>query len=214
MIRPKISSRCKHVVIDIDTQSRFFPDNGKAGFHDNGSVLANIRRVIAWTRLKRIFVVSTIQISSNNSCSCDFREGGNNGIRKIGCTLRNRRTLFDATDCTDLPLEIFDRYDQLIFCKRCIDPFEEPRIDRMLTELEVDEFILIGSLAEGAIKATALGLLARGKNVRILVDAVRSDNKGVGRKALRQVWAKGAKLIDTRKLLGFSALRLATVRPY
>jgi nicotinamidase-related amidase len=214
MIRPKISSRCKYVVVDIDTQRHFFPDNSKTRFRENGNVLANIRRVIAWTRLKRIYVVSTIQISSNNACSCDFREGGNNGIRKIGCTLRNRRAVFDATDCTDLPLEILDRYDQLIFCKRCIDPFEEPRIDRMLTELEVDEFILIGSLAEGAIKATALGLLARGKNVRILVDAVRSYNKAAAKRALRQVWAKGAKLTDTRKLPGFSSLRLAAVRPW
>jgi len=70
-------------------------------------------------------------------------------------------------------------YDQVIFCKRCIDPFEEPRVDRMLTELEADEFILIGSLLEGAIKATALGLLARRKNVRVLVDAAGSNNKRI-----------------------------------
>ena len=47
----------------------------------------------------------------------------------------------------------------------------------MLTELEADEFILIGSLVEGAIKATALALLARRKNVRVLVDATGASNK-------------------------------------
>jgi nicotinamidase-related amidase len=79
----------------------------------------------------------------------------------------------------------------------------------MLTELEADEFILIGSLVEGAIKATALGLLARGKKVRVLVDAVRSGNKRAANLALRHIWAKGGKLADTQALLGSSVLRLA-----
>jgi nicotinamidase-related amidase len=137
--------------------------------YNSETVLANIRRVIAWTRIEHICVVSTKQVPV---CYCDFQKGNVNGLEKIGWTLRKRLTQFDATDCTDLPNEIFERYDQVIFCKRSIDPFEEPRVDRMLTKLEADEFILIGSLVEGAIKATAPGLLARRKNVSILEDAV------------------------------------------
>ena len=72
----------------------------------------------------------------------------------------------------------------------------------MLTELEADEFILIGSLVEGAIKAAALGLLARQKNVRVLVDATYSDNKRASNLALRYMRAKGAKLLDTQTFLG------------
>ena len=79
----------------------------------------------------------------------------------------------------------------------------------MLTELEADEFILIGSLLEGAIKATALGLLAREKNVRVLVDATSSGDKREAKLALRHMRAKGAKLTDTRTLLGSYVLRLA-----
>ena len=78
----------------------------------------------------------------------------------------------------------------------------------MLTELEADELILIGSLVESAIKATALGLLVRHKNVRILVDATCSGNKRAAKLALRHMRAKGAKLIDTQTLLGSSTLHL------
>ena len=211
MIRQINYSRQKCVVIDIDTQRCFFLDSGKARVHNSESVLANIRRVIAWTRLKHICVVSTKQVPA---CCCDFQRGNTNSLEKIGWTLRNRRTQFDATDCTDLPNEILERYDQVIFCKRCIDPFEEPRVDRMLTELEADEFILIGSLAEGAIKATALGLLARRKNVSVLVDAVGSSNKRKAKLALRNMLAKGAKLTDTQTLLRSSALPLVRKQPY
>ncbi len=93
--------------------------------------------------------------------------------------------------------------------KRSFDPFEEPRADRMFTELEVDEFILIGALVEGAIKATALGLLARWKKVTILQDATGSLNVSAGKLALRHMWTKGAKLTDTKKFLGTSAPHMA-----
>jgi nicotinamidase-related amidase len=161
---------------------------------------------MAWTRLKHIYVVSTKQVPV---CYFDFRGDGANALGKIGYTLRNRRIYFDATDCTDLPVEILEQYDQVILCKRCVDPFEEPRADRILTELEADEFILIGSLIESAIKATALGLLARRKNVRVLVDAAYSGNKAAAKFALKQIRARGAKLLDTQTLLGSSALQSA-----
>ena len=211
MIRPINYSRQKCVVVDIDTQRCFFSNSGKARVHNSETVLANIRRVIAWTRLKHIYVVSTKQVPV---CCCDFQRGNTNGLEKIGWTLRNRRTQYDATDCTDLPNEIVERYDQVIFCKRCIDPFEEPRVDRMLTELEADEFILIGSLVEGAIKATALGLLARRKNVRVLVDAIGTCNAKAEKRALRNMRAKGAKLSDTETLMNSSAVRLLRKQSY
>ena len=205
MIRWTISPRQKRVVVDIDTQTCFFPDNGKAHINENGTVLDNIRRVITWTRSKHIYVVSTVQIPANNACCSNFRGSDINGLEKIDFILHKRRTHFDAINSTDLPIGILEQYDQALFCKRCVDPFAEPRADRMLTELEADEFILIGSLAEGAIKATALGLLARGKKVKVLVDAVLSGKKRAASLALRCIRARGGKLIETQKLLGSSA---------
>ena len=57
-----------------------------------------------------------------------------------------------------VPGEVVDQYDQVIFHKRCYDPFAEPRVDRILTELEATEFILVGAPVQGAVRATALGL--------------------------------------------------------
>ena len=212
MIRPIILLRQKRIVIDIDTQRHFFMDNSKTRIFDKKTVLANIRRVIAWTRLKNIRIISTVQIPAIDACYCNFGGDHTNGLEKIGFTLRNRRIQFDAADCTDLPINILARYDQVIFCKRCIDSFKEPRVDRMLTEFKADEFILIGSLVEGAIKATALGLLARRKSVRVLVDAAGSVDKDAAEIAFRQMLAKGAKLTYTHTLFGSSALRLVRER--
>lgn len=201
MIMPITTLRQRCVIIDVDTQRDFFRDSGLACVYDHKSVLTNIRKVMTWGRLRNIPVISTVP---TYDISHPFRHSylaETDGQEKLSYTLRNKRISFDAMDCTDLPLGILDSYDQVILHKRCFDPFEEPRADRMFTELQAYECILIGAVMEDAVKATVLGLLARQKNVTILVDAIGLWNKSEARVALRYMWAKGAKLIDTKHLL-------------
>ncbi len=212
MIKPVITLRPERILIDIDTQKDFFLADGMARIRNHRRVLANIRRIVAWARIKNIPMISTVQVYYNgDGFKHVYCVAGTEGQKKIRYTFRNKRTSFPATDCTDLPSEILKQYDQIILHKRCFDPFEEPRADRMLTELRADEFILIGASAEYAVKATALGLLARRKNVTVLVDATGSHNKAKGDIAFRQIWAKGAKLLDTKRLVGLSSLRQVRV---
>ena len=96
----------------------------------------------------------------------------------------------------------------MILHKRCVDPFNEPRIDRLLSEVKAAEFILIGATTEGAVKATALGLLQRHRNVTIVVDAIGTHDNQEAKLALRKMEAKGAKLVETRKIAGHSHLKL------
>ena len=99
------------------------------------------------------------------------------------------------------------RYQQVILHKRCTDPFDEPRIDRVLSEVCAAEFLLIGACAEGAVKAAALGLLQRDKKVSVVIDAVGYHDNHEAKMAFRKMEAKGAKLIETRRLAGISHLR-------
>jgi isochorismate hydrolase len=73
--------------------------------------------------------------------------------------------------------------------------------------LLANEFILIGAGTEDAVAATAVGLLQRGKKVRVVVDALGSHNRRKGKLALRKIKAKGARLIKTKDLAGTSHLR-------
>ncbi|MHC4394187.1 MAG: cysteine hydrolase family protein [Planctomycetota bacterium] len=214
MIMPLIKLQPKRIIIDIDTQKHFFSDRGVSCVQNYLSVLANIRRVVAWARLKDVRMVSTVQIYSDINSYRDFCFTGMEGQRKIRYTIRNKHTSLAATDSTDLPVGILDRYEQVILHKRCFDPFEEPRADRMLSELRADEFIVIGATIEEAVKATVLGLLARRKSVTLLVDATGSFDNSAAKRALRYIWAKGAKLTDTKTLLGSSCLRLVGMCGY
>ncbi len=209
MLRPLGSLRRRRVLVDIDTQRDFLLSDGAVCVRNHRRVLANIRRISAWARSKNICVISTTQVypNDNGSNRHNYCIDGTKGQKKIRYTLREKRTGFVADGSTDLPKNILRTYDQVIFAKRCLDPFNEPRVDRLLSELRADEFILIGATTEGSVKATALGLLQRGKRVTVVTDATGSRDKNQAQLALRQMQAKGAKLIETKSLAGSSHLK-------
>ena len=208
MIRPVVTLRRKRIIVDVDTQKDFLLAGGTACVRNHRRVLQNIRRVMAWARMKNIRVISTQQIYEVSDHGPDFCIGGTSGQEKIPYTIRDRHISFAADGCTDLPRDILKKYDQIILHKRCPNPFNEPRADRVLGELQANEFIIIGATAEEAIKQTALGLLIRRKHVTILTDAVGSHDRAIAEIALRKAEAKGAKLAETKNLLGTSCLRL------
>jgi nicotinamidase-related amidase len=201
-----------HLLMDIDTQRDFLFPTGRACVRNQAEVLANIRRVMAWARRENVSVISTAEVyPNNNGCSeIGYCLDGTDGQKKVPCTLLNGRASFPADNKNDLPSDVLLAYRQVILHKRCIDPFDEPRIERLLSEIEADEFILIGAGTEDAVRATAMGLLHRGKRVRIIVDALGSHNTREAKLALRKMEAKGAKLVKTRDIAGASHLRPVT----
>ncbi len=209
MILQTIRAKRKQILIDIDTQRDFLLATGKACIGNHRRVLAHIRRVMAWARSKNIPIISTAEVHPNNNGESqeDYCVDGTDGQKKIRYTLFNNRVSFAADGNTDLSRDMLRRYRQVILHKRCVDPFDEPRIDRLLSEVRANEFIIIGISLEGAVVAAALGLLQRGKQVTVVVDAVGSHNKKEAKLALRKMETKGAKLIETRRLAGVSHLR-------
>ncbi len=209
MILQLIRGRRKQVLIDIDTQKDFLLAEGKACIRNHRRILAHIRRVMAWARHNSIPVISTAEVypDNNGDSAMSYCIDGTEGQKKIPYTLIHNRISFAADGNTDLPRDMLRRYGQVILHKRCVDPFEEPRIDRLLSEVRASEFIIVGSSIEGAVKVTALGLLQRGKNVTVVIDAIGAHDKKEANLALRKMETKGAKLIETKKLAGISHLR-------
>ena len=209
MILQLVRSRRKQVIIDVDTQKDFLLADGKVCIRNHRRVLGHIRRVMAWARIKGVPIISLAEVHPNDNGDSEYTHciDGTKGQMKVAYTLVRNRVSFPADGHTDLPRNMLRQYAQIILHKRCVDPFEEPRIDRLLSEMRANEFLVIGSTAEGAVKAAALGLLQRGKNVTVITDAVGSHNKREAKLALRKVEAKGAKLIETKRIAGTSHLR-------
>jgi nicotinamidase-related amidase len=209
MIRP-IKLRRKRVLVDVDTQKDFLIACGTSCIKNHRRVLMNIRRVYAWARTKHIRVVST-SLCKPGKNGDNFCIAGTDGQKKVSYTLRNKRFIFEADNSTDLSRDLFTRFDQIILNKRCENPFDEPRVERLLTELKADEFVVIGALGEGAVASTVLGLLQRGKRVVVLTDAVGVLDRHAADVAFRKMKAKGAILSETKNIAGSSHLHTTGV---
>jgi nicotinamidase-related amidase len=209
MIRQLLKKRRKWILIDINTQRDFFLARGKACIRNHRKILTNVRRMMAWAKHNDVRVISMCEVYPNNNGvdEVDYCIDGTEGQKKIRYTLLSNRVSFPADSSTDFPADILRQYKQIVLHKRCLDPFDEPRIERLLSEVRADNFVLIGASVEGAVKATALGLLQRSKKVSVITDAVGLINKREAKLALRKIKAKGAKLIETKKLAGVSHLR-------
>jgi nicotinamidase-related amidase len=206
MIAPRYQP--KQVLIDIDTQRDLFVATGAASVYNHRKILANIHRVMAAARYNHIPTISTAQVYDPDCHSPGYCLAGTRGLKKLKYTVRDNCLCYPTSDSTDLPLDLLDRYNQVVFFKRFEDPFVEPRLDRMLTGLKADELYLIGATAEGSVKATAMGLLARGKKVTVLTDVVGTRNRPAAIRALREMRAKGAILSNATEIVGPSALKV------
>jgi len=205
-----IRAKRRQVLVDINTQRDFLLADGSACIRNHRRVLAHIRRMMAWARRRDLSIISTCEIYPDEEAhNGDPRYciDGTPGQRKISYTLMENRIVFPADGNTDLPRDMLRRYRQVVLHKRCLDPFDEPRIDRLLSEICAAEFVLIGACAETAVKAAALGLLQRNKRVAVIVDAVGYHDNREAKMAFRKMEAKGARLIETRRLAGMSHLR-------
>jgi nicotinamidase-related amidase len=215
MIRPALTLRRRRILVDVDIQQDMFLADGKVCVRNHRRVLANIRRVMAWARRQRIRQISLALLHdpSRYGSNGDFCVAGTEGVRKIHYTLRDRHADFGDDAGTDLPRQLLTDYNQVILYRHTEDPFEQPRIDRLFSETRATEFIVIGSLAEGAVRLLVLGLLVRKRAVTLITDALGNRDKAAAEVALRQMQAKGAKLIDSKNLLGTSHLRMVYACP-
>lgn len=205
MIRRLVTGRRRQVLVDVDTQRDFLLAGGKACIRNHRRVLSHIRRIMAWARIKHIPIISMSEVYPGDN-GATYCIDGTEGQKKVRYTVIHNHVSFPADDHADLPGGILKQYRQVILHKRCVDPFDEPRIERLLTEVNSSEFIVIGANTEGAVMATVLGLLQQGKKVCVVIDAVGSQNSKVAELALRKMKAKGARLAETRNIAGTTHL--------
>lgn len=203
-----LGRRVRRVLIDVDTQVDLICGNG----YDRSGLLRQVRRLMAWARVHNIPVISTTLSRrpgtlAEESGFCSQCIEGTPGQQKIHYTQLGSSICFSAENRMDLPSQLLKRYRQVIFEKRSVDPFEQPRADRMLTGAAFDQFIVFGLGTDSAVKATVLGLRQRSKKVLVVTDAIDNTQTKSAALATRQMEAKGAKMVSTADLTGNSRLR-------
>jgi len=193
------------VAIDLNTQ-RDFCEPGRAFPVANlDHLIPALRRVIAWVKRNQTPIVSSIEAHRE----CELSDSGNpihcvdgsDGQEKIDFTILANRKYIPSDNTLAVPVDLFASYQQVIFWKRTDDLLTNPKADRLMSHAPVGEFLLFGVGLETSVKVLALALLARNKNVTIVVDACGFWSEGTADQAIRQVVAKGANVVRVDDLL-------------
>ncbi len=193
------------VVVDLNTQIDFLGPAAKCRVRNCGDLVPATRRIIAWAKWNHVPVVSSVDCHRESEAPHDgFPRHcleGSLGQRKLPWTLFGTRIRIDCDSTLSMRLDLFNEYQQVIFRKRTRDLFCNPKADRFLTELRVQEFVLFGVGLEFSVEALALGLIARGRKVTVVADACGYWSPSEADLALRRMHAKGVDLVTVEQLL-------------
>jgi len=195
----------KCVVVDLNTQRDFCNLGGAYPVTNLLELIPALRHMIAWAKRNYAPVISSIESHRTSEVRSDALPSccldGSSGQRKIDFTMFPRRTRIEVDNTLCCPIDLFGEYQQVIFRKRTDDLLANPKADRFFTQLPGKEFLLFGVSLEGSIKALALGLLARNRRVTVVTDACGYWTKATADLAVRQIVAKGIRVITVDELL-------------
>ncbi len=195
----------ERILFDIETQKDFFIPGGSLFTPDASSVARNIYRLFGWAKRYEIPVISTVlRVRRNERGPFDEMPHlieGTDGESKLARTILPRRINLGLRNSTDLPVDIFEKYQQVIFEKRDTNIFNHVRLERLLTELRKATFIICGADMGHGISQAAVGLRNRGFSIIVAEDAVLSRGGEMSDMARLRMEAKGAIFAKTSELI-------------
>lgn len=213
------SARRNDVFVDMCTQRDYLAPDGARPSLNAGQITPNLKRLMAFARWAHTPTLSCV----------DFRRPadvrglahphcvlGTVGQQKLSFTLLPRRVQVDSDNCLCVSLDILQAHQQAILGKEHRDPFTNPKLDRLLTELPVRRFVVFGVSLETSVRLLALGLMLRHRRVAVIYDACGWWNAEDGEMALRQLSAKGCEILSTEQLIqaAVSQDRRTHLRPH
>lgn len=166
----------KTVFFDIDTQIDFMFPAGALYVPGAERLLPAIEQLNRYAVAHGIPVVSTTCSHAENDD--EFKDwpahcvAGTTGQLKPASTMAGKTAV--VPNCpTDVDIA---GAQQIILEKVRLDLFTNPNIQQLLDKLQADHYVVYGVVTEYCVKCAAMGLLATGKPVTLITDAIETLN--------------------------------------
>ncbi len=200
----------ERILLDIETQRDFFEAGGSCYVAGSSVIAQRVYRLFNWARIEGVHVISTVLRTRRGERgpmgSDDHCVDGSDGEQKLDRTILDTCINLGLRNSTDLPLDLFDRFQQVIFEKRNTDIFKHARAERLITELGQTTFIICGAGVAGPIVQAAIGLRVRGFGVILASDAVVDLGCSEADLAYKRMRAKGVVFASTSQIVTARAL--------
>ncbi len=191
----------KTVFFDVDTQIDFLYPAGALYVPGAERIVPIVARLNRFAAEHGIPVISTTDAHAEDDP--EFRQWpphcvkGTLGQRKPEETLLEPRRVVPSTPGEFSAVSAA----QIILEKQALDCFTNPNLPAILDRLGAERAVVYGVVTEYCVRACALGLLARGRAVEVVTDAVQTLKEEDGRRALEEIQAAGGRLTNLEEVL-------------
>jgi nicotinamidase-related amidase len=198
----------ERILFDIEAQRDFFSPGGSCFGEHSLESARNVRGLFRWARRARIPVLSTMLRvrpgPPGPMAPVPHCVDGSDGEKRISRTLLARRIDLGIRNTTDLPEDLFERYQHVIIEKRHTDIFRHARAERLLTQLSADTFVICGAGTACGIVEAVVGLRQRGFDIILAADAILDLDDPRAEMAWLRMLAKGAVPLGTQEIVATS----------
>ncbi len=175
----------KTVFVDVDTQIDFLFPAGALYVPGGERLLPAISKLNHYAAERGIPLISTADAHSENDP--EFRLWPPHCV--VGATGQSK------------PAETLVGNGQIIVEKQALDVFGNPEFRPLLDRLHADRYVVYGVATEHCVRCAAMGLLATGKPVTLVTDAIAAVDPEAGACAIAEFTARGGALTTLRDLL-------------
>jgi nicotinamidase/pyrazinamidase len=178
----------KTVFFDIDTQIDFLYPAGALYVPGAERLLPVISRL----NQQSAVVVSTMCAHDENDA--EFKQWPPHCVVGTAGQLKPQSTMLAERVVIPNRLVDVSIARQVVLEKQELNLFTNPNLPRLLELLEADAYVVYGVVTEYCVKDAALGLLATGKPVTLVTDAIRSLREDDAARTIQAFTAAGGKL--------------------
>ena len=191
----------KTVFVDVDTQFDFLFPAGALYVPGAEQIVPVLERLARYAAARGIPVLSTADAHAENDA--EFASwpphcvAGTLGQHKPAALLAEPRVVVPNQDA---PLRL-EGARQFILEKQTVEPFAAHTMGRVLEFLAADRYVVYGVATEVCVYYQARGLLATGKPVTIVADAIRGIGAAAAVQALEEIRSLGGAIANSADIL-------------
>jgi len=189
----------RSVFFDIDTQIDFLYPAGALYVPGAERILPAIEHLNRYAAARSIPVVSTMCAHAEDDP--EFRDwpphcvAGTTGQQKPAATMLAKTVVIPARP---VALDIDDA-QQILLEKQQLDLFTNPNLPRLLDKLQAESYVVYGVVTEYCVKCAAMGLLATGKPVTLVTDAIETLNRADSDAMIAEFTRRGGELATLKR---------------
>ena len=192
------------VLWEVDTQRDFMLPGGALYVPGADRLIPNLAKLVNLARSDRAFLISSA--CQHTPDDVEFKVFAPHCVRGTpGAELipeaRTEKLFTIPNDSRfSVPSNLL-AYQQVLLEKQTLDVFRNSHAAAIVNLFPSDcEFVVFGVVTEYCVRCAASGLLDRGRRVAIVVDAIETLKKEVGKETISQLATRGARLVSTEEV--------------